>query len=109
NGLKNTKNTLFITININQTMKNIKVSNCQECPFCNNDNEYGQDKCNLDSEIYAKTNEELPSDKVHENCPLVSDNVLVLLINDCKCTYQTLFNNESVKVTECDYCKSKNP
>ena len=28
-------------------MKTLKIKNCKECPFCNNDNEYGRDECNL--------------------------------------------------------------
>jgi hypothetical protein len=55
----------------------IEVSNCHECPFCNN-GEYGRDQCNLsdrvDSEnpIYVSdwAGEELPNDIVHYRCPL---------------------------------------
>ena len=52
----------------------IIVKNCQECPFCNNDNEYGKDACNINLEIGAKVWTELPKDSVHELCPLLKEN-----------------------------------
>ena len=52
----------------------IKVKNCHECPFSNNDNEYGRDTCNLavylEIEIHLGHWEGLPEDKVHDKCPL---------------------------------------
>jgi hypothetical protein len=48
----------------------IEVKGCQSCPFCNNDNEYGKDQCNLDTDIFAKKLETLPSEGVHEKCPI---------------------------------------
>lgn len=59
-------------------MKTEKVKNCQNCPFVNNDNEYGYDGCNL---IYIDLDkwEEMPRDKVHEKCPLKTDSLLVEL------------------------------
>ena len=48
----------------------IIVKNCQDCPFCNDDNEYGKDKCNLETEIILNYWKEMPKDKVHEKCPL---------------------------------------
>jgi len=50
--------------------KEITVTNCQECPFCNYDNEYGRDHCNLDDNIFAGGFKELPYNKVHALCPL---------------------------------------
>ena len=45
----------------------IKVKNCHECLFSNNDNEYGRDTCNLadylDIEINLGHWEELPKRK----------------------------------------------
>lgn len=59
-------------------MKVQKVKNCQECPFVNNDNEYGYDGCNL---IYIDLGkfEQMPSDKAHKECPLKTDSLLVEL------------------------------
>jgi hypothetical protein len=51
-------------------MKTIIVNNCQECPFCNNDNEYGYDCCNLDQNIHTKAFDQMPKEHVHEKCPL---------------------------------------
>ena len=59
-------------------MKIIKVSNCQICPFANNDNEYGYDRCNL-IDIELANWEELPEDRVHEKCPLKSNSILLKL------------------------------
>jgi hypothetical protein len=59
----------------------IVVENCHECPFCNNDNEYGRDRCNLNSEIILLYGwEELPDDKVHEKCPLLKSDYEVGVI-----------------------------
>lgn len=58
--------------------KTIEVTNCHECPFANDDNEFGKDICNLDDTIY-KMNEDLPSNSVHENCPLKKQSVTVKL------------------------------
>lgn len=51
--------------------KYILINNCHECPFCNNDNEYGKDSCNLHGNIYSKNLESMPEDKVHSECPLL--------------------------------------
>jgi len=62
-------------------MKNIeiKVSNCLECNFCNKDNEYGSDSCNLNTSIVLKDFEQLPSDKVHEDCPLKNNTFTIMI------------------------------
>lgn len=60
-------------------MNEKKVTNCQDCPFCNYDNEFGHDKCNLDSDIQAEPFEELPSLEVHHNCPLREESVTIKL------------------------------
>ena len=58
--------------------KEIEIKNCQDCPFANNDNERGKDQCNLkDITLDYKNWEELPSDKVHEECPLKEDSYLM--------------------------------
>lgn len=59
-------------------MKTTKVKNCQECPLVNNDNEYGYDGCNL---IYIDLDkwEQMPKDKVHKNCPLKAESLLIEL------------------------------
>lgn len=55
----------------------IHISNCQSCPFCNNDNEYGYDRCNL-KDITMEGFEQMPSDKRHEDCPLSENNFKVI-------------------------------
>lgn len=57
----------------------IEITNCQDCPFCNNDNEFGKDQCNLNDEIFGYFYEELPSDRVHEDCPLLHNDYEVKL------------------------------
>ena len=57
----------------------IKVKNCQECPFCNRDNEYGADRCNLWEEIFVPDFDELPKKTIHEKCPLRNGMVEVSL------------------------------
>ena len=58
-------------------MRSIKVTNCQECPFCNNDNEYGFDQCNLSEVTSGHWERELPSDSIHKDCPLKKEGVSV--------------------------------
>ena len=58
---------------------NIKVTNCQECPFCNTDYEYGKNQCNANGNIVAEGYQELPSDKVHELCPLKTESFTIEL------------------------------
>jgi hypothetical protein len=58
------------------------VTNCQECPFANNDNQDGYDSCRINDEIWAKVGEQLPSDKVHELCPLKKCTVVVRLTSE---------------------------
>lgn len=54
----------------------IKVTNCQECPFSNHDNEYGTDSCNLDKSITEEI-DLLPKQTIHEKCPLRNESVKV--------------------------------
>ena len=53
----------------------LEIKNCHQCPFCNNDNEYGRDMCNLADRIFKDIAlgefEQLPSDKRHKDCPIV--------------------------------------
>jgi hypothetical protein len=64
-------------INKNQ----INVSSCQQCPFSNNDNEFGYNACNLairrGTPIELKNWEELPEKSIHKDCPL-DDYIFVL-------------------------------
>jgi hypothetical protein len=57
----------------------LEIKNCQSCPFCNNDNEYGHDNCNLQI-IELGDFEQLPSDKIHEKCKLRVESVEVSAI-----------------------------
>jgi hypothetical protein len=59
----------------------IEVKNCSECPFVNNDNEYGKDQCNLNKDIITIGFVELPSDKVHEDCPLLKEKEIIVFVN----------------------------
>ena len=57
----------------------IKITNCQECPFVNNDNEYGFNECHI-SEKVNKTrrgHDQLPEDNVHDLCPLKTEPIIV--------------------------------
>jgi hypothetical protein len=57
-------------------MKVIKVDNCQNCPFVNNDTEYGYDGCGL-KEIKLIMWEQMPIDKVRKECPLNNDDFII--------------------------------
>lgn len=59
-------------------MTTIWIKNCHECPFCNNDNEYGRDWCNM-KDIKLPNWKELPSDKVHNECPLLTETYIIEL------------------------------
>lgn len=60
----------------------IKVKTCQTCPFANNDNEFGYDRCNLASTLQIVIPigyfGELPEDKRHESCP-IKDGVKIVV------------------------------
>lgn len=56
-------------------LKEIKVTNCMECPFATNDNEFGFCSCNISDEV-SKSLEpwsQLPENTIHDLCPLKSD------------------------------------
>ena len=59
-------------------MKFMRVENCQECPFVQYDGDWGYKNCALTSLKLDKF-EEMPSDKVHEQCPLKEGEVVVKL------------------------------
>jgi predicted ArsR family transcriptional regulator len=61
----------------NVSINIIEVHNCHDCPFCNNDNEFGRDLCNLNHDLYAKNFEEMPANDVHLYCPLKNNYFLV--------------------------------
>lgn len=63
-------------------MKTIEVKSCGECPFVNDDNEFGKTICNLDRNIYNLGYLQLPMSQVHENCPLKTESVTVKLKDD---------------------------
>lgn len=63
----------FGTGNIKMFYK--KVTNCQSCPLCNNDNEYGYDRCNLDINIHMNKFEQMPLENIHISCPLKENNI----------------------------------
>ena len=59
-----------------------EITNCKECPFSNTDNERGLNKCNLkDIDLDCRRWEELPSDKVHDDCPLKNNDYLITINN----------------------------
>lgn len=43
----------------------ILINNCQDCPFCNNN-----DSCNINDKIHPESGSELPSENVHFMCPI---------------------------------------
>ena len=56
----------------------LKIDNCHECPFSNNDNETGRDQCNMKNiKLDYKNWEELPEDEVHKECPLIDADYLI--------------------------------
>ena len=60
-------------------MITIKVNNCRQCPFVINDNDYGYCGCTITYKINLKRFDELPSDNVHELCPLKNNSYIVEL------------------------------
>lgn len=61
-------------------MKKLKINNCHECPFFTDDNEWGQEICNIkEIELNYKINEQLPSNKVHDECPLKDNDYLITI------------------------------
>jgi hypothetical protein len=61
----------------------IQVKNCRECPFANNDNEYGYDNCNApNNELELLGYEQLPEQGVHERCPLKKSDLIVKLTTE---------------------------
>lgn len=57
----------------------ITVKNCNNCPFCNNDNEYGY-SCNYpESEVEEFEMSGYDSELLPEKCPLKKGDVLVTL------------------------------
>lgn len=61
----------------------IKVTNCQECPFVKEDACEDYKYCSISEEVSKALSysdfEELPSESVHELCPLKKDNITVTL------------------------------
>lgn len=53
-------------------MINIIIDNCQDCPFCNQDIEFGADGCNLDSYVNNRPYQ-MPNYMVHIDCHLSKD------------------------------------
>ena len=63
-------------------MIEIKVKDCYSCPFAEIDDEYG-DRCNARGSVNLVLSAygTLPSDKVHELCPLKENAILVSIEN----------------------------
>ena len=59
-------------------IKTILVDNCQECPFMHHDNSDGYNVCTENIEE-INTPYDLPSDKVHDKCPLKNMNYRIRL------------------------------
>ena len=64
----------------------IEVKNCQECPLINSDFEGIRDNCNHPNGVSVnKTIQKwinLPSDKVHDLCPLKTEPITVKIKED---------------------------
>ena len=63
-------------------IKEIKVENCRECPFVIHDCHLGYWACNLSDDVKGGMWDQLPEDKVHDLCPLKTDEFKVYLKND---------------------------
>jgi hypothetical protein len=60
--------------------KEIIVNNCWQCPFINDDSEYGKTYCQLNDDIVMSGSfQQMPDDKVHDDCPLKDNEVIVKL------------------------------
>lgn len=61
----------------------LEIKNCADCPFSNNDNEFGRDLCNLalhlGKDIKLDNWEQLPEDKRHKDCPIENKIELVVV------------------------------
>ena len=60
-------------------MTTIGIKNCHECPFSNSDNEWGKDMCNLQEGPIAEGFKQLPDNKVHDKCPLLTETYIIEL------------------------------
>lgn len=59
-----------------------EVTGCMDCPFLNNDNDYGYDACNApNTKVNLKSHqwEQLPEKGVHEYCPLKESKIIISL------------------------------
>lgn len=60
--------------------KEIEVTNCWQCPFVNDDAEYGKTYCQLNDDITMPGSfQQMPKDKVHNQCPLKNGAVTIKL------------------------------
>jgi len=61
----------------------ILITDCDKCPFANNDNEYGKDGCNLANYLSMDIKlimwETLPENGVHKDCPLKLEDINISL------------------------------
>ena len=88
-------------------MTEIKVTNCQKCPFVVNDNEYGYCACNLNGNIYTDSYlNQLPEDKVHDDCPLKKSSYRVSLYKETKprCKHEYVMPEDSFELPYCKHC-----
>ena len=64
----------------------IEVKNCGNCPFANNDSEYGRDECNLAEKLGIDFKlglwAELPYMGRPENCPLTEQLTIVVDLSE---------------------------
>jgi hypothetical protein len=61
----------------------LEIKTCADCPFSNQDNEFGRDSCNLarllGKDIALDNWEQLPDDKRRKDCPIDSKIELVVV------------------------------
>jgi hypothetical protein len=76
-------NVLLAAGAVNQTKMILEIKNCADCPFSNNDNEYGRDCCNLALQLGKDINldnwEQLPENTRHKDCPIDTKIELVVM------------------------------
>jgi hypothetical protein len=78
--------------------KIIEITNCGKCPFCNNDNEYGMDQCNLSYCVYVKSDivSDLSRNTIHKDCPLKKEEVIVRIKTETNPTLADLDHRDVI-------------
>ena len=87
--------------------KEIKVTNCWTCPFVNDDHKYGKTYCQLNDDIVMPgAVEQMPKDKVHDDCPLKKSSYRVSLYKETKpkCKHEYVMPEDTFELPYCKHC-----